>query len=83
MRPFLVLFLASLCLWGTLAFQSFSRPNINRLSVRRVAEQSTTDLNVADSKPDQNELIAKRIIVEGNVQGGYYRSCVLNEVRTV
>jgi acylphosphatase len=26
------------------------------------------------------EIIARRIIVKGDVQGGYYRSCVLNEV---
>ena len=30
---------------------------------------------------DPNEIVARRIIVRGDVQGGYYRSCVLNEVR--
>lgn len=29
---------------------------------------------------DPNDIIAKRIIVTGDVQGGYYRSCILNEV---
>ena len=29
---------------------------------------------------DPNDIVARRIIVKGNVQGGYYRSCVLNEV---
>jgi hypothetical protein len=29
-----------------------------------------------------NDMIARRIIVTGDVQGGYYRSCVLNEVGT-
>ena len=29
---------------------------------------------------DNSEIIARRIIVIGDVQGGYYRSCVLNEV---
>lgn len=28
---------------------------------------------------DNSEIIARRIIVIGDVQGGYYRSCVLNE----
>jgi acylphosphatase len=26
-----------------------------------------------------NEIVARRVIVQGDVQGGYYRSCVLNE----
>ena len=30
---------------------------------------------------DPSEVIAKRIIVTGDVQGGYYRACVKNEVR--
>jgi hypothetical protein len=30
---------------------------------------------------DPNETVARRIVVKGDVQGGYYRSCVLNEVR--
>jgi hypothetical protein len=34
--------------------------------------------SASDSYP--NEIIARKIIVEGDVQGGYYRSCVLNEV---
>merc|ERR1712232_1435821 len=28
---------------------------------------------------DSSEVVAKRIVVRGDVQGGYYRSCVLNE----
>lgn len=32
---------------------------------------------------DANELIARRIIVVGDVDGGYYRSCVKNEVSFV
>eukprot|EP00536_Pseudo-nitzschia_multiseries_P015599 jgi/Psemu1/218564/e_gw1.917.39.1 len=31
------------------------------------------------SAKDPNEIVARRIIVEGDVQGGYYRSCVRNE----
>lgn len=32
---------------------------------------------------DSDEVIARRIVVSGDVQGGYYRSCVRNEVRFV
>lgn len=31
------------------------------------------------SEGDPNELIARRIVVTGDVNGGYYRSCVKNE----
>lgn len=30
-----------------------------------------------------SEIVARRIIVNGDVQGGYYRACVKNEVRVV
>jgi hypothetical protein len=29
---------------------------------------------------DPSEIVAKKIVVKGDVQGGYYRACVLNEV---
>lgn len=32
---------------------------------------------------DDDDLVAKRIIVSGDVQGGYYRACVINEVSTL
>lgn len=32
---------------------------------------------------DPSELVARKIIVVGDVQGGYYRSCVKNEVRVL
>ena len=34
----------------------------------------------AGGDQDEPDIVAKRIIVTGDVQGGYYRSCVLNEV---
>ena len=37
--------------------------------------------NVGVGNEDQ-DIVARRIIVTGSVQGGYYRSCVLNEVST-
>lgn len=38
-----------------------------------------TSSDAADQH-DDNELVARRIVLTGDVQGGYYRSCVLNEV---
>lgn len=37
----------------------------------------------SDSDGDTSETVARRIIVKGSVQGGYYRACVLNEVHTL
>ena len=34
-----------------------------------------------DASADQNEVIARKITLVGDVDGGYYRSCVKNEVR--
>ena len=47
--------------------------------VSPVAQRSGSKLPMAD---DDAEIVARRIIVKGDVQGGYYRSCVLNEVRS-
>lgn len=41
--------------------------------------QRWTALRAGDGE-DPNEIIARRIKVKGAVQGGYYRSCVNNEV---
>lgn len=35
----------------------------------------------SSSNTDANDIVARRIIVVGDVDGGYYRSCVKNEVR--
>ena len=47
-------------------------------------QQPVFDLHVAKSGGtggnDPAEIIAKRIYLEGDVDGGYYRSCVRNEV---
>lgn len=76
------LLLAHLCC--ATSFQPISTAVVNQLSSRSLNGQvGATELKFADSNIDQNEIIAKRIIVKGNVQGGYYRSCVLNEVRTM
>lgn len=50
----------------------------------RCLPQPSFDFAVAssaspDSASDPNDIIARRIVVNGDVQGGYYRSCVRNE----
>lgn len=52
------------------AFVSPKCPSQPAFSTRILAE--STDV-------DPNEIVARRIVVEGDVQGGYYRSCVRNE----
>ena len=34
-----------------------------------------------DASSDPTEIIARKIVVTGDVQGGYLRACILNEVR--
>eukprot|EP00978_Attheya_sp_CCMP212_P007654 scaffold17766_cov54-Attheya_sp.AAC.4 len=44
------------------------------------ASSSSSTLSMSSSSPDEsNEIVARKIIVSGDVMGGYYRSCVLNE----
>jgi hypothetical protein len=40
----------------------------------------TTSSLKAEADIDPDDIVARRIIVQGDVQGGYYRSCVRNEV---
>jgi hypothetical protein len=49
-------------------------------STNRLAFQPRKLAATEGSSADESEVIARRIIVTGDVQGGYYRSCVLNEV---
>ena len=37
---------------------------------------------MAEGDSGDDDIVACRIVVKGDVQGGYYRSCVLNEVST-
>jgi hypothetical protein len=41
-----------------------------------------TILGASETNVDPNEIVARRIKVQGSVNGGYYRACVLNEVST-
>ena len=47
---------------------------------RETQAQPATVAYLAATETDGNEVVAKRILVKGDVQGGYYRACVLNEV---
>ena len=40
----------------------------------------TTSSLFAENGASDEEIVGRRIIVKGDVNGGYYRSCVLNEV---
>lgn len=42
---------------------------------------ATAHFESTEASHKDNEFVAKRIIVKGDVQGGYYRACVLNEAR--
>lgn len=41
---------------------------------------STISTSLADGSGEPSDMVARRIIVTGDVHGGYYRSCVKNEV---
>ncbi len=45
------------------------------------SDGKTAEVPSSSSSADPAEVIARRIIVAGDVQGGYYRACVKNEVR--
>ena len=64
-----VLFLALLTVSAVTAFVPITRTSLPPTLLRAEA-----------SSVDPNEVVARRIIVSGDVQGGYYRSCVQNEV---
>ena len=61
---------------------SFMFANLRIKQCRFTAEHSpSTFLSMGEQNNDDlNEIIAARLIVEGDVNGGYYRSCLRNEV---
>jgi hypothetical protein len=44
------------------------------------SRMSTTATYLAEGSGESSDMVARRIIVTGDVHGGYYRSCVKNEV---
>lgn len=47
-----------------------------------LSTRATIHLRASEDAADPNEIIAKRIKLSGDCQGGYYRACVKNEVST-
>mmetsp|Transcript_9949 Transcript_9949/g.24824 ORF Transcript_9949/g.24824 Transcript_9949/m.24824 type:complete len:151 (-) Transcript_9949:263-715(-) len=66
-----------------LALVLFCGSSVNAFVSPRCPQQSAAfDFSIASESADDhdpNDIIARRIIVTGDVQGGYYRSCVRNE----
>mmetsp|Transcript_49177 Transcript_49177/g.59613 ORF Transcript_49177/g.59613 Transcript_49177/m.59613 type:complete len:166 (-) Transcript_49177:154-651(-) len=56
-------------------FPQYSQCSSNNHGPRKLVKMK---MSTSEEKSDENEIIACRIGVEGDV-GGYYRSCVLNE----
>ena len=50
----------------------------NTATARTTVSAASSDNSIGDSS---DAIVARRIVVKGDVQGGYYRTCVLNEVR--
>mmetsp|Transcript_776 Transcript_776/g.833 ORF Transcript_776/g.833 Transcript_776/m.833 type:complete len:154 (+) Transcript_776:150-611(+) len=66
------LLLAGMFLFRILAVSSFCVvPPQSKISASHLAMSSNTD--------NMNEVVACRILLKGDVGGGYYRSCVKNE----
>jgi len=61
--------------------RAFSTTPANRPAASVSRTRSGTSAFFAGEGGDPSEVVAKRITVKGDVQGGYYRSCVKNEVR--
>uniref|UniRef100_A0A7R9ZP10 Acylphosphatase-like domain-containing protein n=1 Tax=Craspedostauros australis TaxID=1486917 RepID=A0A7R9ZP10_9STRA len=72
----------ALCLLiGVTSVQAFGvAPSTTSIAARQTAAPSSSLFAEADKNGSQQpELIARRIILKGDVNGGYYRACVLNE----
>jgi hypothetical protein len=68
LRPLVVPWVAFILLSKACAFIPIQRPQPSLMALKA---------------GDANEVVAARIKIEGDVQGGYYRACVKNEVRKV
>jgi hypothetical protein len=60
-----------------LAVHPHSNLNFNHLNAN---SHGLTALFMTSEEQDPNETVARRVIVVGDVNGGYYRTCVINEV---
>lgn len=62
------------------AFQAGTYQPQHHLATSRGLASQSTSLFLADGSSEDADIVARRITVKGDVQGGYYRSCVANEV---
>jgi hypothetical protein len=67
---------------GSLSVADAFAPSRLALIGTQARQSSPLWMTSSTEDEDDNEIVARRIIVTGDVQGGYYRTCVLNEVRT-
>lgn len=56
--------------------------NVGESFIAFAPKRQLTSLN-AESANDPAEIVGRRILVKGDVNGGYVRTCIQNEVRTV
>ena len=79
---FLLLWLSAIAV--SYAFTHPALPSSNALTATRARQPAWTlpvrQMSHAPADGDPAEIVAKRIFVKGDV-GGYYRQCVVNEVR--
>lgn len=86
MKQFQVLFAISILFTaGIEAFQaSTSQPKLFLAdNLSGLLPQRGIALHAAEGSPEDSDIVGKRITVTGDVHGGYYRSCVANEVRNM
>mmetsp|Transcript_7835 Transcript_7835/g.12262 ORF Transcript_7835/g.12262 Transcript_7835/m.12262 type:complete len:171 (-) Transcript_7835:250-762(-) len=69
---FLTFLIVTTSTWWSVASFTNTATKVSAGNVRHVATQIRMS-------SDGSDLVARKIIVTGAVQGGYYRSCVLNE----
>jgi hypothetical protein len=65
----------------TASFATVRPRNTHRVTTMTLSGARGGDDYYAAAGIDPSEIIARRIVVTGDVDGGYYRSCVKNEVR--
>ena len=72
MRSYALLLQWLLAFWSVSSIQGFTQLSHSHQQWALKASSST--------EKDPNEIIAKRITLTGDVNGGYYRACVKNQV---
>lgn len=78
MRATVVYLLAAPWFFTANAFSGIGSQQLSSATGQR--PQSATARFLAAEEAEDADIVAKRITVKGDVQGGYYRSCVKNEV---